>query len=723
MSAPTQQQDSTPELDQLCINTIRTLTLDAVQKAESGHPGLPLGAAPMAYVLWTRFLHHNPKNPKWENRDRFLLSAGHGSMLLYSLLYLTGYDLSLEEIKRFRQWGSKTPGHPENTLTPGVEITTGPLGQGFANGVGMAMAAAHLAARFNKDEFPVIDHNIYAIVSDGDLMEGVASEAASLAGHLKLGKLIYLYDDNKVTIEGFTDLAFSEDVPKRFEAYGWHTITVADGNDLEAIDAAIREAQSISTKPSLISVKTIIGYGMPTAGTRKAHSDAPGEEAVRETKRHLGWPEDKEFYVPDEALAHFREAIEGGGRQEEEWHELVKKYQEKYPELGKTWRATMSGELPEGWEQHLPTFVEAKAMATRAASGEVINALAPHMPMLIGGSADLGVSNNTDIKGGGDFEAGNYQGRIIHFGVREHAMGATLTGISLNGGLVPFGGTFLTFSDYMRPAIRLAAISEVQVIYVFTHDSVGLGEDGPTHQPVEHLAALRAIPHLFVIRPADNHEVREAWRLAILRRHAPTALALTRQKVPLIDRNRYAPAEGLRRGAYILAEAETTNPASDLARDPVRTGSGPGSPSGQPAWGGGGDRVGAVARPLGRAQGDGGRIKPQLIIIATGSEVSLALEAREKLQNEGILTRVVSMPCWELFEEQPEDYRNEILPASVSARLGLEAGVRQGWDRWVGPKGDVLCLDRFGASAPGDVAMRELGFNVENVLKRARVLL
>ena len=686
MSASVQQENTTatPDLDGLCINTIRTLTLDAVQKAESGHPGLPLGAAPMAYVLWTRFLRHNPKNPKWENRDRFLLSAGHGSMLLYSLLHLTGYDLPLDEIKNFRQWGSKTPGHPEYGLTPGVEITTGPLGQGFANGVGMAMGAVHLGARFNKEAFALIDHYVYAIVSDGDLMEGVASEAASLAGHLKLGKLIYLYDDNHVTIEGFTNLAFSENVPHRFEAYGWHTLTVEDGNDLDAIDAAIREAQSVGTRPSLISVKTTIGYGMPTAGTRKAHSDAPGEEAVRETKKHLGWPEDKQFYIPDEALAHFREAVERGAQQEKEWQALVAKYEQEHSELGGQWRATIKGDLPEGWEKHLPTFKDAKPVATRVASGEVINALAPHLPMLIGGSADLGVSNNTDIKGGGDFEAGSYQGRIIHFGVREHAMGSTLTGISLNGGLIPYGGTFLTFSDYMRPAIRLAALSEVQVIYVFTHDSIGLGEDGPTHQPVEHLAALRAIPHLFVIRPADSAEVSEAWRIAILRRNAPTALALTRQKVGVIDRTRFASAEGLRRGGYTLAEAEAT-------------------------------RDGAVARSSGRA--------PQLILIATGSEVSLAMEARETLQKEGIPTRVVSMPCIELFEEQPENYRNEILPPAVTARLAIEAGVRQGWDRYVGPQGDVICLNRFGASAPGDVVMRELGFNVENVLQHARALL
>src|SRR5712692_9892754 len=585
VSTSPQINNSASVLDQLCINTIRTLSLDAVQKAESGHPGLPLGAAPMAYVLWTRFLRHNPKNPKWENRDRFLLSAGHGSMLLYSLLYLTGYDLSLDEIKRFRQWGSKTPGHPEYRLTPGVEITTGPLGQGLANGVGMAMGAAHLAAKFNQQDFPLIDHYVYAIVSDGDLMEGVASEAASLAGHLKLGKLIYLYDDNHVTIEGFTDLAFSESVPKRFEAYGWHTATVDDGNDLEAIEAAIRDAQSVADRPSLISVKTTIGYGMPTAGTRKAHSDAPGEEAVKETKRHLGWPEDKQFYVPDEALAHFREAVERGAQEERECKELVKQYHEQDAELSELWQQTMSGELPPDWETHLPDFADAKPVATRVASGQVINALAPHMPMLIGGSADLGVSNNTDIKDSGDFEAGSYQGRIIHFGVREHAMGATLTGMSLNGGLIPFGGTFMCFSDYMRPSIRLACLSEVQVIYVFTHDSVGLGEDGPTHQPIEHLAALRAIPHLFVVRPADVHEVREAWRLAILRRKAPTALALTRQKVPLIDRKKFASAEGARKGGYVLAEAEA-----------VSTGSG------------------------------SDRVDPRLILIATGSEVGLALE-------------------------------------------------------------------------------------------------
>jgi len=680
MSAPTQLTSTTPdlELDRLCINTIRTLSLDAVQKAESGHPGLPLGAAPMAYVLWSRFLRHNPQNPKWQNRDRFLLSAGHGSMLVYSLLHLTGYDLPLAELRNFRQWDSKTPGHPEYGLTPGVEITTGPLGQGFANGVGMAMGAAHLAAKFNRDGFPVIDHFVYAIVSDGDLMEGVASEAASLAGHLKLGKLIYLYDDNRVTIEGFTSLAFSEDVPARFAAYGWHTSTVEDGNDTGAIERAIREAQAVTDRPSLISVKTTIGFGMPAAGTRKAHSDAPGAEAVRATKRALGWPEDKEFYLPDAALEHFRTAIERGARLEAEWHDLVARYNEQHAEEGRAWTDLMSNELPAGWEDKLPTFADAKPMATRVASGEVINALAPALPMLIGGSADLGVSNNTDIKESGSFQPDAYDGRIFHFGVREHAMGATMTGISLNGGLIPYGGTFLTFSDYMKPAIRLAALSEVQVIYVFTHDSVGLGEDGPTHQPVEHLAGLRAIPHLYVIRPADPHETREAWRIAIERRHAPTALILTRQKVPVIDQKLYHPAAGVRRGAYILAEATDAQ-----GRDTT----------------------------------------PQLILIATGSEVALALDARERLQREGTAARVVSMPCCELFDEQEASYRAEVLPPTVTARLAIEAGAGLGWDRYVGLAGDCVCLDRFGASAPGEIALDKLGFNIENVLTHARALI
>jgi len=676
MSASTPTRDTTPELEQLCVNTIRALSLDAVQKAESGHPGLPLGAAPMAYVVWTRFLRHNPRNPKWQGRDRFLLSAGHGSMLLYSLLYLTGYDLPLEELKNFRQWDSKTPGHPENILTPGVEITTGPLGQGFANGVGMAMGAAHLGAKFNQPGYKLVDNFVYAIVSDGDLMEGVASEAASLAGHLKLGKLIYLYDDNQVTIEGFTSLAFSEDVPKRFDAYGWHTLTVEDGNDLDAIETAIREAQA-DERPSLISVKTTIGYGMPTAGTRKAHSDAPGAEAVKETKRSLGWPEDEEFYVPEEALAQFRKSIERGEQGEAEWDAHVADFEARFTELGRVWRRTMTGELPDEWESHLPSFENAKPMATRQASGEVLNALAPYVPTLVGGSADLGPSNNTDINKGGSVAPDKYAGRIIHFGVREHAMGATLTGMSLNGGLIPFGGTFMCFSDYMKPAIRLAALSHVQVVYVFTHDSVGLGEDGPTHQPIEQLAGLRAIPNLYVMRPADVHEVREAWRLAILRRDAPTALILTRQKVALIDRKVHASAEGTRRGAYTLAEATDS---------------------------------------------DGTPKTPRLVLLSTGSEVSLCLEARDVLQAEGTPTRVVSMPCWELFEEQDKDYRASVVPPDVPARLAVEAASPMGWDRYAGERGSRLCLDRFGASAPGATALKELGFNVENVVESARAL-
>lgn len=679
MSATPQTGNAGPntELDQLCINTIRTLSLDAVQKANSGHPGLPLGCAPLAYVLWTKFLRHNPKDPHWANRDRFLLSAGHGSMLIYSLLYLTGYDLPLEQLENFRQWGSKTAGHPENVLTPGVEITTGPLGQGFANGVGMAMGAAHLAARFNREGFPVLDHYVYAIVSDGDLMEGVSCEAASMAGHLKLGKLIYFYDDNHVTIEGPTNLAFSENVPQRFESYGWHTITVEDGNDLDAIETAIREAQAVTDRPSLISIKTIIGFGMPTQGTRKAHSDAPGADAVKETKRHLGWPEDKSFYIPDDALAQFRQCVDRGANEQDEWNGLIEKYQAVHPDLAETFAVTMSGELPEGWEEHLPAFEPAKEIATRVASGEVINALAPHLPMLIGGSADLGPSTNTDIKDGGSFEAATPEGRTLHFGIREHAMGAALTGIALNGGLIPYGATFLTFSDYMKPAIRLACLSEVQAIYVFTHDSIGLGEDGPTHQPIEQLAGLRAIPHLHVIRPADSHEVREAWRLAILRRHAPTALALTRQKVPVIDRTKYAAAEGTRRGAYVLAESQDAS---------------------------------------------GANVTPRLLLLASGSEVSLALQARDALQQDGIPTRVVSIPCMEIFNEQEASYRDDVLPPAITARLAIEAGVRQGWDRYLGFGGDMIALDRFGASAPGDVVMRELGFNMHDVFERARRL-
>ncbi len=671
-------QLDTNALDQLCINTIRTLALDAVQKAESGHPGLPLGAAPMAYVLWTRFLRFNPQNPQWFNRDRFLLSAGHGSMLLYALLHLTGYDLSLEDLRNFRQWQSRTPGHPENILTPGVEITTGPLGQGFANGIGLAISAKYLAATFNRRDFPVVDHHIYAIVSDGDLMEGVASEAASLAGHLKLGNLIYLYDDNNITIDGSTDLAFTEDVPARFAAYGWHTLTIKDGNNLDEIEQAINIAQSVIDQPTLISVKTVIGFGMPAAGTNKAHSDAPGPDAVKATKKALGWPVDKDFYIPEEALTQFRAAAARGANAEKYWNSLVADYLAAQTDLAEEWRLITDAELPAGWEAHLPGFADVKSAATRVYSGEVINALAPHLPQLIGGSADLAGSNNTAIKSSRDFQPPAYDGRNLRFGVREHAMGAAMVGINLHSRLIPYGGTFLTFSDYCKPAIRLAALSHAQCIFVFTHDSVGLGEDGPTHQPIEHLAMLRAIPNLYLIRPADAHEVREAWRIAINRRHAPTALALSRQKVAVIDREKYASADGAQRGGYILAEALDAN---------------------------------------------GNPVKPNIILIATGAEVGLALDAHTQLQTEGTPTRVVSLPCGKLFDEQSPEYRREVLPPDVKARVGIEAGASLGWERYTGDAGATITIDHFGASAPADTIFREFGFTVENVIKTARALL
>ncbi len=666
------------DIDQLCINTIRTLSLDAVQKAESGHPGLPLGMAPTAYVLWTKFLRHNPKNPKWFGRDRFLLSAGHGSMLIYSLLHLTGYGLSMDELKRFRQLHSKTPGHPENILTPGVEVTTGPLGQGFANGVGMGIAQAHLAAKFNKRGFPVVDNYIYCICSDGDLMEGVSYEAASLAGHLKLGNLIYLYDDNQITIDGSTDLAFTEDRTKRFEAAEWHVSIVEDGNDLKAIERAIKDAQKVKDRPSIIRIKTIIGFGMPKQGTSKAHSDAPGEEAVRETKRNLGWPEDKQFFVPKEALAKFREAVKNGAQREKDWNALVKKYEKTHPDLGAAFSSIRSGTLPTGWEKSLPKFDGVEAKATRAYSGDVINAVADALPQLIGGSADLKPSNNTYINSSADFQYGSYQNRNIHYGIREHGMGAAMNGITLFGSLIPFGGTFQTFSDYNRPAIRLAALSHIQTIFVFTHDSIGLGEDGPTHQSVEHLAAMRAIPELHVIRPCDAPETREAWRAAILSQNRPTVLSLSRQKVAVIDRKKFADAKGLHKGAYVLADGEGKN---------------------------------------GRAAA------PRLIIIATGSEVGLAMQAREQLNALGIPTRVVSMPCWEFFEAQPAKYKDEVLPPKVTARLAIEAGVSQGWHKYVGDRGDTLTVDRFGASAPGDDVFRDYGFTVENAVTKAKNLL
>jgi transketolase len=673
------RQKKTPktDIDQLSINTIRTLTLDAVQKAESGHPGLPLGMAPTAYVLWTKFLRHNPKNPKWFNRDRFLLSAGHGSMLIYALLHLSGYDLPMDELKRFRQLHSKTPGHPENILTPGVEITTGPLGQGFANGVGMGMAQKHLEAVFNRRGFPVVDHFIYCICSDGDLMEGVSYEAASLAGHLKLDNLIYLYDDNNITIDGSTDLAFTEDRTQRFEAAGWEVSVVEDGNDLKAIEKAIRDAQKSTGRPKLIRVKTIIGFGMPKQGTSKAHSDAPGEEAIKETKRNLGWPENKHFYVPREVYTKFRESGTRGAKLEKEWNALAKRYEKQFAELGKQFAATRSAQLPEGWEASLPKFDNVEAKATRAYSGDVINAIANTVPQLFGGSADLTPSNNTYIKDSGDFQPGQYQNRNIHFGIREHGMGSAMNGMALYGSVIPYGGTFQTFSDYCRPAIRLAALSHVRVLFVFTHDSIGLGEDGPTHQSVEHLAAMRAIPNLAVIRPCDAHETREAWRAALLRDNGPTAFALSRQKVDLIDRKKYADAKGLHKGAYVLAEAEG---------------------------------------------GDGKKTHPQLIIIATGSEVGLAMKAREELNRSGIPTRVVSMPCWEFFDEQTPKYKESVLPAAVKARLAIEAGVSLGWAKYVGDAGDTLAVDRFGASAPASDVFKDYGFTVENAVKKAKKL-
>lgn len=673
-------------LDDLCINTLRFLSVDAVQEANSGHPGLPLGAAPMAHVLWTRFLKHSPGNPDWFDRDRFVLSAGHGSMLLYSLLYVTGYAVSLEQIRLFRQWGSLTPGHPERGLTPGVEVTTGPLGQGFGNGVGMAIAEAYLAARYNRDGFEIIDHYTYAIVSDGDLMEGMASEAASLAGHLKLGKLIYLYDDNRVTLSAGTDITFTEDRARRFEAYGWHTQSVDDGNDLDAVDQALRAARAETGRPSLILVRTHLGYGSPSKqDTFEAHGSPLGEEEVRATKRNLGWPAQPAFVVPDAALAHFHKALDRGAQAEAAWRDRFAAYAKAYPELAHEFEQLVRAEMPADWDEDIPVFpADAKGMATRVASGKVMNAIAPRLPALIGGSADLDPSTRTALTGLGDFEppgvnafdrqgsdGGGWSraGRNLHFGVREHGMGAILNGLAAHGGSVPFGATFLVFSDYMRPPIRLAALMGLHVVYVFTHDSIALGEDGSTHQPIEQLAGLRSVPYLIVIRPCDANETAVAWRVALETRDRPVALILTRQNVATLDRAQFANADGLRRGAYLLTDA----------------------PEG----------------------------KPDLILIATGSEVGLIVAAAQALLAQGVRARVVSMPSWELFDAQPKAYRDAVLAPSIRARLAVEAGVTQGWHRYVGDHGDVLGLDRFGASAPGDVLLRELGLTVENVCKRA----
>jgi transketolase len=661
-------------LDQLCINTIRMLAADAVQKAKSGHPGMPMGAAAMAYMLWTRFLKHSPANPKWPDRDRFVLSAGHGSMLLYALLHLTGYDLTLEDIQRFRQWESKTPGHPEVGVTPGVETTTGPLGQGFANGVGMAIAERWLAAQFNRPGHTIVDHYTYAIVSDGDLMEGVASEAASLAGHLKLHKLIYLYDDNHISIDGSTALAFTEDVGKRFEAYGWHVQRVADGNDLAAVEAAIRAAQVETSRPSLILCRTHIGYGSPNKqDSNKAHGEPLGEEEVKLTKQNLGWPLTPAFLVPEQARQEFRKAVDRGKAWEAEWHQRFAAYAAAFPDEAARFEQYMSGKLPQGWDADLPAFAPGDpALATRATSGKVLHALSPKVANLLGGSADLAPSNNTYVQGVPEFQAGSYAGRNFRFGVREHAMGSISNGMALHGGLRPYTGTFLVFSDYMRPALRLAALMQVPVIFIFTHDSIGVGEDGPTHQPIEHVAVLRAIPGLTVIRPADANETVEAWRVALT--HAgPTCLILTRQNLPVLDRAGVQPGGGVERGAYMLADPQQGN--------------------------------------------------PQVILIATGSEVPVAIGAQKLLAERGVAARVVSLPSWEIFERQPQSYRDSVLPPTVTARVAIEAGVPLGWHKYVGPAGEVVGMMRFGASAPGPVVFEKFGFTPENVAARALRLL
>jgi len=662
------------QLDQLCINAVRMLAADAVQKAKSGHPGMPMGAAAMAYVLWTRFLKHNPRNPKWPDRDRFVLSAGHGSMLLYALLHLTGYELTLDDIQHFRQWESKTPGHPEVGVTPGVETTTGPLGQGFANGVGMAIAERHLAAEFNRPGHTIVDHYTYAIVSDGDLMEGVASEAASLAGHLKLHKLITLYDDNHISIDGSTSLAFTEDVGRRFEAYGWDVHSVADGNDLAAVEDAIRAAQTETSRPSLILCRTHIGYGSPNKqDSSKAHGEPLGEDEVKLTKERLGWPLTPAFLVPEEARQEFRKAVERGEARETEWQQRFSAYAAAFPDEAARWEQYVSGKLPPGWDTGLPTFAPGDpALATRAASGKVLHALSPKVTNLLGGSADLAPSNNTYVQGVPEFQPGSYAGRNFHFGVREHAMGSISNGMALHGGLRPYTGTFLIFSDYMRPAMRLAALMQVPVIFIFTHDSIGVGEDGPTHQPVEHLAALRAIPSLTVIRPADANETVEAWRIA-LTHSGPTCLVLTRQNLPVLDRARMQPGGGVARGAYVLADPQ---------------------------------------------QGH-----PQVILIATGSEVTVAAGAQKLLAERGVAARVVSMPSWDLFERQPQSYRDSVLPPTVTARVAIEAAVPLGWHKYVGPAGEIVGMTRFGASAPGPVLFEKFGFTAENVAARAMALL
>jgi transketolase len=663
-----------PDLQLQAINTIRFLSADAVQQANSGHPGLPMGAAAIAYTIWTRHLRHNPLNPHWPNRDRFILSGGHGSTLLYSMLHLTGYNLSLDEVKRFRQWGSLTPGHPEFGLTPGVETTTGPLGAGFSNGVGMAIAEAHLAAEFNTPEIKLVDHYIYAIVTDGDLMEGISAEAASLAGHLQLGKLIYLYDDNHISIEGSTDVAFTEDRMVRFAAYGWHTQTVADGNNVEAIDAAIRSAKK-DPRPSIIACRTTIGFGLPTrAGTPKAHGEPAGDDELNGAKRALGWPLEPRFYIPVDVLAYFRDAQEQGEEFELAWKSLFNQYRRDFSQKAAEFERRMRGELPAGWDADLPVFpADTKGVQTRAASGKALNHFAAKIPELIGGSADLAPSNNTNMSGLGDYQKETPGGRNMHFGVREHGMGGIVNGMAYHGGLRPFGATFLVFADYMRGALRLSALSHLPSIWIFTHDSIGVGEDGPTHQPVEHVTSLRTIPNLVTIRPCDGNETVYAWRVALARANGPTALILTRQNLPTLDRKIYADAALLEKGAYVLA--------------------------------------------------DMGDNEPELILMASGSEVALIMEAGVRLAAEGVNMRLVSVPSWELFKAQDVSYRDAVLPPSVKARVAVEAGIGMGWEKFVGDSGVIISLEHYGASAPAGILFKEFGFTVENVIETARKLL
>ncbi|MGF7214058.1 transketolase [Spirosoma lacussanchae] len=661
-------------IDERSINTIRLLAVDAVQQANSGHPGLPLGAAPMAYVLWSRFLRFNPQDPHWPDRDRFVLSAGHGSALLYSMLHLYGYDLSLDDVKQFRQMHSKTPGHPESNLTAGVEVTTGPLGQGFANGVGMAMAEAFLAATYNREGHTIVDHYTYSIVSDGDLMEGIASEAASLAGHLKLGKLIYLYDDNLISLDGPTNLAFTEDRMARFAAYGWHTQEVADGNDLDAIDQAIRAAQDETERPSIIAVRTVIGYGSPLAGTSKVHGSPLGDENLRAVKTYFGFDPDQSFVVPDGVREHLGEAGQRGRQLQADWQTRFDAYKKQFETEGTEFELAFAGKLPDGWDAGLPLFTaDDKDMATRQASGKALEALKQNVPFLFGGSADLASSNDMPTKGDVSFQPEHYDHSNVWFGVREHAMGAALNGLSQHGGIHPYGGTFLNFSDYMRGAIRLTALAESKATFVFTHDSIGLGEDGPTHQPVEQIVSLRTIPNCIVIRPADANETVEAWRVAMLQPKSPVLLILSRQKLPVLDQGTYGSArEGVEKGAYILSEAEGT---------------------------------------------------PQLILIGTGSEVSLVLKAQTELKKQGIQARVVSMPSWELFEKQDQAYHHKVLPPSIRKRLAVEAGSPIGWHKYVTDEGTTISMNRFGLSAPGDEVMAYFGFTVDNVVASAKAVL